>query len=97
MTALTLRGVIAHPLTVASSLVAVLGGFLNLPLFNALAAVAWAKAGSLFTVLSIGGFTLGPRVDFIPSAPLEIAAVVGGVLYGTKLLYGVYQNLDTRL
>jgi len=97
MTKITLQEVIRHPATVASSIVAVVGGLLNLPLLNALVAVAWAQAGSLFTVLSIGGFTLGPRVAFIPEEPLTILAIGAGLLYGAKRLYGVYQNFETRL
>ena len=97
MTKLTLRGVVSHPATVASTVVAFVGGFLNLPVFGAFATVAWAKAGSLFTVLSIGGFTLAPRVPFLPETELTILALVGAALYGAKLLYGVYQNLDREL
>ena len=97
MTDLTLREVVAHPATLASSAVAVIGGLLNIPFIDALLAVLWAQAGSLFTVLSIGGFTLAPRVAFLPEEPLTILALLGGGRYGGKLLYGVYQNLDREL
>jgi hypothetical protein len=97
MTKLTLREVVQHPATIASAVVATIGGLLNLPVLSAFAAVAWAKAGTLFTVLSIGGFTVAPRVEFLPEGPLTVLALGGAGLYVLKLLYGVFQNLDTRL
>jgi len=97
MTKLTLREVLRHPVTIASTVVAAVGGLLNVPLLSALATVAWAQAGSLFTVFSIAGFTLAPRVEFLPEQPLTVLAFGGAALYVGKRLYGVYQNLDTRL
>lgn len=97
MTDLSLREAIAHPATLASALVAAIGGLLNIPVLDALLAVVWAKAGSLFTVLSIGGFTLAPRVDVIPEGALSSLAIAAGGLYGAKVLYGVYQNFEERL
>jgi hypothetical protein len=97
MTDITLREVIAHPATLASTVVAFIGGILNIPILEALIAVLWAKAGSLFTVLSIGGFTLGPRVPMIPEGPLTTLAIIAGVLYGVKVLYGVVQNFEERV
>ncbi|WP_049934658.1 hypothetical protein [Haloplanus natans] len=97
MTKLTLREAVSHPATVASTLVAVVGGALNLPVFGALATVAWAKAASIFTALSVAGFSLAPRVAFLPEGMLTALAIAAGLLYVAKIAYGVYQNLDTRL
>ena len=97
MTKLTLREVLRHPATLASSVVAVVVGALNLPVLGAFATVAWTKAASIFTALSVAGFSLAPRVAFLPEEPLTILAIGAGLLYVGKIGYGVYQNLDTRL
>jgi hypothetical protein len=94
---ISLREAIAHPAALASALVAAIGGFLNIPVIEALLAVLWTQAGSLFTVLSIGGFTLAPRIDAIPEGTLSSIAIAAAGLYGLKLLYGVYQNFEERL
>lgn len=73
---LTLATLTRHPLTFAAALVGVLGGVLKLPVLAGVFGALWASLPGLATVLPIAAFTVAPRVDFLPTRPLEVAALV---------------------
>jgi len=94
---LSLREFIAHPASKATALVGVLGGLLNPPVLGALWGGLWAQLGTVFTVLSIGGFTVAPEVSFLPTQAMKVAALVVAALYGLKKLLDVGRGLQRRV
>lgn len=97
MAKLSLRNLLEHPVTFVMAAVGIGGSVLKLPIVTALWATLWAKASAIFTVLSIAGFTLGPRVAFIPEEPLTVAALGAGALVALKTASKVYDNYEDRL
>lgn len=57
------------------------------------------QAGTLFTVLSIGGFTVAPNVSWLASwAPLlQNAAILTGIIFGLTLVDKVWDNFKERV
>lgn len=78
--ALSFRDVLTHPVTAATTVVGVVGGWLGVPLLAGLWAAVWATAGKAFAFVSIAAFTVAPRVDFLPETPLVVLALVLGGL-----------------
>lgn len=91
------REVVTHPIATASALVALVASVLNVPFIDAVVGVAWANAGTLFTVLSVSGFTLAPEVPWLPAEPLTIAALVAGALFVATQLDKLAESLTERL
>jgi hypothetical protein len=94
---LSLREFIAHPASKATALVGVLGGVLNMPVLGVLWGGLWAQLGTVFTVLSIGGFTVAPEVSFLPTQVMKVAALVVAALYGLKKLLDIGRGLRSRV
>lgn len=88
-----LQEAVRHPWAQASTVVAALWGFLHFGALKALALAFWAKAGSVFTVASIFGFTIAPRSPAVPTGPATKLAVAAAGLYGLKKLYDVYKGV----
>lgn len=57
------------------------------------------QAGTLFTVLSIAGFTVAPNVSSLePYVPwLQGAAIGTGIIFGLVLLDRVWENFKERV
>jgi hypothetical protein len=91
--------IIDHPLTALGALATSATAILQPGALEAALGALWATAGTLFTALSIGAFTL-PRIfpAIEPAVPILKGLFAGAlVLYGMKLLAGVYQEFDNRL
>ncbi|MFD1634626.1 hypothetical protein ACOZ4L_02710 [Haloplanus ruber] len=88
---------LTDPLTVAVSLAAALGHALGVTWIQAFVAVLWANVSTLFTALSITGWSLAPRVAWLPEGPLTAAALVAGGAYVLKLIDRVYDQMENRL
>lgn len=80
-----IREVLTHPAALASGVASVLGTFLVVPP-DVLFVTAWQSLGTLFGAVSILGFTVGGTIDWFPAWPLQLAAVVIGLLLVVKHL-----------
>jgi uncharacterized membrane protein YkgB len=79
--ALSLREALTHPVTAATTVVGVVGGWLGIPLLAGLWAAMWATAGKAFAFVSLLAFTAAPRVSFLPETPLVVLALaLGGIV-----------------
>lgn len=94
-----LRDIVRHPVTVLSVAVTSASQLFSVPFLDALVAVVWSNIPTLFTASSIGAFTVVPNIPAVPSGVLEalqIAAVLLGIAYGGKLVYGVAKDAQRR-
>jgi hypothetical protein len=94
---LSLKEWLAHPATKAMGIVGVTGGVLHLPLVAALWTGFWGQLGTIFTLVSVGGFTIAPRVDFINEEIATAVALTVAALYGLKKLLGVYRGFRNSI
>lgn len=97
MAELSLRGIIAHPVSKATALVGVLGGVMNLPVLAAIWATVWGQIGAVFTVTSIFGFTIAPEVPAVDTELAKIVALLAAGLYATKKLLDVLRSIRARI
>ena len=94
-----LRDIVRHPVTVLSAGLAGLNGFVSLPFIDALFAVVWSNVPTLFTASSVGAFTIAPNLGGLPAEvteALQITAILLGLAYAGKLLYGVWTDAEQR-
>lgn len=94
-----IKETIRHPLTMAMSAATVFGFAIEPALLKALLAAIWASAGTIFTTLSIGTFTL-PKIypTIQPWVPfLKAGLAVAAVVYVSKLLYRIFRKFEARL
>lgn len=94
------RDIVRHPATIVSAVLTAASGLFNVPFLDALFGVLWANLATLFTASSIGAFTVAPNLGDLPSQIVEamqIVAILLGVAYGLKLLYGVWQDAEQSL
>jgi hypothetical protein len=94
------RDVVRHPATILSAVLTAASGLFNVPFLDALMGVLWANVPTLFTVSSIGAFTVAPNLGDLPSQVVEamqVTAILLGVAYGLKLLYGVWTDAEQAL
>lgn len=89
--------ILLHPITTASAVFAFAANFLNITLIDAVWAVLWNNAGTLFTVLSVSGFTLAPNIPWIPGNPLNVAALLAGALFVATQLNKLAEAFAERL
>jgi uncharacterized metal-binding protein len=89
---ISLREFVRHPATLASSVVGVLGGVLQLPFFLAAWDALVATSGQLFGTLSLFTFTLGPRVEWLPEDTLVTLTIVVGIVAGGARLWSWFQR-----
>lgn len=88
---------LTDPVTVALSLGAALGHALGIGWIQAVVAVLWANVSTLFTALSITGWSLAPRVPWLPEGPLTAMALVAGAAYVTKLADKIIDQIQVKL
>ena len=94
---MSVREVLTDPLTVALSSAAALMHMLGVGWIEAVVAVVWTQLPTIFTVLSISGFTLAPELSWLPEEPLTAAALVVAGLYVVKLSDDVIDQIQERL
>lgn len=66
-------------------------------LFSVVFEVILADAASLFTAMSILGFTVAPEVPSLPEGAFQAIALVLGVIVVVKILDGVFDRIVERL
>lgn len=91
------RETLTHPITGLTAAFAFVANVLSIPFVDAIWAVLWNNAGTLFTVLSVSGFTLAPKVPWLPGEPLTIAALVAGALFVATQLDKLAEAFADRL
>jgi hypothetical protein len=94
-----LRDAVAHPLAAASTVAGMFGAVLHPEVLNALVMALWQSAPTLFTISSIGAFTLPrilPKLELLKPVFLAVLAV-SGVLYIARLGKRTYRNFDNEL
>lgn len=89
----SLRTVVTHPATLASTVTSAIGTVLFVPP-DVLVVTLWQSLGTLFGTVSILGFTVGDTIDWIPAGSLQAAAVVLGLLLVVKKLGTVYERIQ---
>ena len=93
----TLRDVLAHPWTHAAALVTGLFGLLHPAAIYAVAGAVWSQAGPLFTLSSLLGWSLAPRVEWLPGGVFTLVALVTGGLLAAKRGLALYNDFEDRL
>jgi hypothetical protein len=100
MKALTrLRNALSHPLAAASTVAGMFGVAIHPEILQALLLALWQSAPTLFTISSIGSFTLPkvfPQLEAFKPVFLGLLAI-SGVLYVARLGKRTYQNFDREL
>lgn len=94
------RDIVRHPATIISAFLTAVSGLFNVPFLDAVLGVLWANVATLFTASSIGAFTVAPNLGDLPSQAVEamqVVAILLGIAYGGKLLYGVWQDAEEEL
>jgi hypothetical protein len=91
-----LKKIITDPATVAVTVAGALSHLLGLGIADAIVHVVWANVPTLFTALSVSGFTLAPRVEWLPAEPLTAAAIAVGGLYVLRLLNRVWNDFKNE-
>ena len=94
---MALKDTLTDPLSVAIGLGTAIAHALGIPWVTAITATIWAKASTLFTVFSVGGFTLAAEVPALPEGPIQTAALALGVIYLAKLSGRVFESYQERV
>lgn len=94
---LSFRRFVTHPVTTIMAALGVLGGVAHVPFLDAIWAVLWSQAGTLFTVLSVGATTLAPAVSWLPVQELQVAALFAGGLFVLTQVSKLWAGLQDRL
>jgi len=95
----SLKNAVRNPVSAALGAASAFGALLNPDVAIALGMTVYQTAPTLFTIGSLGAFTL-PRV--IPGAELLkpvffVVLGVSGLLYGARLVLRAYNNFDKNL
>lgn len=93
----TVKRIVRHPLTVFSAAFAAASSVFNMPLLNAVSAVAWSYATELFAVVSVAYTQFAPRVEWLPEDDMFVVFVLAGLLFGAAKLAGPARALIKRL
>ena len=98
---LSLQEAVRHPVTIVSSGLAAASQLFQIPFIDALVAVVWTQASTLFSAISILAFSVFPNVDlggfaFLTSSVRTLALILA-VVYAGKLAYQAYKSFDNRL
>lgn len=56
-----------------------------------------SQASLIFTGLSITGFTLAPEIPQLPARPIQIAAIVFGIIFVAQIVDKVWDRLKDRV
>lgn len=94
-----LRDAVMHPLAAASTVAGMVGVAFHPEILSAFLLALWQSAPTLFTISSIGAFTLPkilPSLEALKPVFLAVLAV-SGALYLARLGQRTYQNFDNKL
>lgn len=93
------REAVTHPFSAAATVAGMFGIALHPEILKAVVLALWQSAPTLFTISSIGAFTLPkilPELELLK--PLfMVALAVSGVLYLGRLGKRTYRNFDDEL
>jgi hypothetical protein len=93
------REALAHPFSAAATVAGLFGIALHPGVLKAFGLALWQSAPTLFTISSIGAFTLPkilPKLETLKPV-FMVALAVSGVLYLGRLGKRTYQNFDNEL
>jgi hypothetical protein len=88
--------ILTHPVTVVTAAVGTLASLVQVPVLSALVGVIWAKAGTIFAVVSVSISQLGPQIGIEPSTQ-QAVLLVAGALYIGRLLDKLWDAVEVRL
>lgn len=96
---MTLRDLLDHPATWVASILGLVGLAVKPVIVKAIFAAVWAQAGTIFTALSVAGFTLVPQVAALePLKPVITGfALIAGALYLVKLGDRIIDEFQKRI
>lgn len=93
------REALAHPFSAAATVAGMFGIALHPGVLKAFVLALWQSAPTLFTISSIGSFTLPkifPQMDLLKPAFMVVLAV-SGVLYLARLGKKTWNNFDNNI
>jgi len=91
--------IVTHPVTVVSAALTSVSHLFAVPFLDAMLAVVYANLSTLFTASSVGAFTIVPRLP-VPAwigETAQVTAILLGLGYAGKLVYGVAKDAQERL
>jgi len=94
---MTLKELLTQPVTVATSAGLAIAHVLGIGWIDPVITVVLANIPTIFTALSISGFTLAPEVAWLPEETLTTLALVAGGIYVLTLVDRVIDQIQTRM
>ncbi|AGF91284.1 hypothetical protein DJ71_09250 [Halorubrum sp. E3] len=92
-----LTDILTQPVAVATAAGGALLQLLGVTWLDPFVSVVLANIGTLFTALSISGFTIAPEVAWLPEDTLTTLTLVAAGVYVLKLLDSFADQLKQRL
>ncbi|TKX82047.1 hypothetical protein [Halorubrum sp. SD626R] len=92
-----LRELLTEPKAVATATGGALLQLLGVTWLDPVASVVVANIGTVFTALSISGFTIAPEVAWIPEGALTKLTLLAAAVYVVKLLDSLSDQLKQKL
>jgi|GEM_PF-6198205 len=92
-----LRELLTQPVAVATAAGGALLQLLGVTWLDPAVSVLFANIGTLFTALSISGFTIAPELAWLPEDTLTTLTLIVAGLYVLKLLDSLADQLKQRL
>jgi hypothetical protein len=94
---MSIKELLTQPVAVATATGGALLQLLGVTWIDPLASVLFANIGTLFTALSISGFTIAPELAWLPEDTLTTLTLVAAGLYVLKLLDRLADQLRQKL
>lgn len=92
-----LKQILTEPKAVATATGGALLQLLGVTWLDPVASVVVANIGTVFTALSISGFTIAPEVAWIPEGALTKLTLLAAAVYVVKLLDSLSDQLKQKL
>lgn len=92
-----LTDILTQPVAVATAVGGALLQLLGVTWIDPFVGVLFANIGTLFTALSISGFTIAPEVAWLPEDTLTTLTLVAAGVYVLKLLDRFADQLGDKL
>lgn len=92
-----IRELLTEPRAVATATGGALLQLLGITWLDPVASVVVANIGTVFTALSISGFTIAPEVAWIPEGALTKLTLLAAAVYVVKLLDSLSDQLKQKL
>lgn len=90
-----LKKLVLYPATIATTLLATLGGVLHVPYLVDAWMVVWLSSGQIAAVLGFASSDLAPQLG-IPQGPIQRAALIAGLLWAARIAYKIYNRYKAR-